>query len=55
MKNLLVAIDFEDTSRYALRVAREMATAVGARLHLLHVIPVTRHSGRAPVLVVRGQ
>lgn len=39
MKNVLVAIDFEDTSSEALRVAREMATAVGAKLHLLHVIP----------------
>ena len=39
MKNLLVAIDFEDTSRYALRIAREMAASVDARLHLIHVTP----------------
>ena len=39
MKNLLVAVDFEDTSHEALRVARTIAEALGARLHLLHIIP----------------
>lgn len=39
MKNVLVAIDFEDTSRHALHIAQEIADAVGARLHLLYVIP----------------
>ena len=39
MKNVLVAMDFEDTSGAALRVAREFADAFGAKLHLLHVIP----------------
>ena len=39
MKNVLVAIDFEDTSREALRVARTVGDAFGARLHLIHVVP----------------
>ena len=39
MKNLLVAIDFGDSSRHALRIAQDIARAFGARLHLLNVVP----------------
>ena len=37
-KCLLVATDFSGTSREVLRLAREVALALGARVHLLHVI-----------------
>lgn len=37
-KRLLVATDFSGTSQEALRVARDMALALGARVQLLHVI-----------------
>jgi nucleotide-binding universal stress UspA family protein len=36
---ILVATDFSGTSREALHVARDLAAAIGARVHLLHVIP----------------
>lgn len=38
-KSILAATDFSGTSREALHVARELAEALDARLHLLHVIP----------------
>lgn len=37
-KQLLVATDFSGTSQEALRVARDLALALGARVLLLHVI-----------------
>ncbi|HEX6323176.1 MAG TPA: universal stress protein [Vicinamibacterales bacterium] len=36
---IVAATDFSDTSREALRVARAYADAIGAHVHLLHVIP----------------
>jgi nucleotide-binding universal stress UspA family protein len=38
VKNVLVAIDFDDLSDAALAYGREVGHAFGARLHLLHVI-----------------
>ena len=38
LKNILVAIDFDETSDVALAYARSLATNFGARLHLLHVM-----------------
>lgn len=39
MKNILVATDFGDTSREALRFAQHIARAFDATIHLLHVGP----------------
>lgn len=36
---IVAATDFSDTSREAMRVARAYADAMGAHVHLLHVIP----------------
>lgn len=38
-KCIVAATDFSGTSREALRVARDLADAIGAHVHLLHVIP----------------
>jgi nucleotide-binding universal stress UspA family protein len=38
VKNILVPIDFSETSKHVLDVARMLADACGASLHLLHVI-----------------
>lgn len=37
-KKILVATDFSETSDEAVRPARELATALRASLHLLHVV-----------------
>jgi len=36
---IVAATDFSETSREAMRVARAYADAIGAHVHLLHVIP----------------
>jgi nucleotide-binding universal stress UspA family protein len=36
---VLVAADFEDTSRSALEYGRNVARAFGAKLHVVHVVP----------------
>lgn len=38
-KCIVAATDFSGSSREALRTARDLADAIGARVHLLHVIP----------------
>jgi len=38
LKNVLVAVDFDDTSATALTYARTLAKTFGARLHVLHVM-----------------
>jgi nucleotide-binding universal stress UspA family protein len=38
LKNVLVAVDFDDTSARALTYARSIARTFGARLHVLHVM-----------------
>ena len=38
MKNVLVAVDFDEASNVALRYARSLAKNFGARLHVLHVM-----------------
>jgi nucleotide-binding universal stress UspA family protein len=38
LKNVLVAVDFDDTSATALTYARTLAKTFGARLHVLHVL-----------------
>jgi nucleotide-binding universal stress UspA family protein len=38
LQNVLVAIDFDDTSTAALVYARTLARTFGARLHVLHVM-----------------
>jgi nucleotide-binding universal stress UspA family protein len=38
LKNVLVAVDFDDASTVALRYARSLAKTFGARLHLIHVM-----------------
>jgi nucleotide-binding universal stress UspA family protein len=40
-RNILVPTDFSAASRDALRCARELAAALGARLHVMHVIENT--------------
>lgn len=37
-KTILVAVDFSDASKSAVRCARELAAKYGASLHLLHVV-----------------
>jgi nucleotide-binding universal stress UspA family protein len=37
LRNVLVPVDFEPTSYQALGYARELASTLGARLHVLHV------------------
>jgi nucleotide-binding universal stress UspA family protein len=50
---ILVPIDFEDASRVALALARELGAALGAELVLAHVcaVPVYAYPGVAPVLM----
>jgi nucleotide-binding universal stress UspA family protein len=38
LTNILVAIDFSDTSEAALNYGRQLALTFGARLHILHVV-----------------
>lgn len=38
VKNILVAIDFDETSDAALAYARSLARTFGARLHVMHVM-----------------
>ncbi|MBS1820008.1 MAG: universal stress protein [Acidobacteria bacterium] len=38
LKNVLVAVNFDETSNVALRYARSLARNFGARLHVLHVM-----------------
>jgi nucleotide-binding universal stress UspA family protein len=38
VKNVLVAVDFDDASEAALTYGRNLARSFGARLHVLHVI-----------------
>jgi len=38
LKNILVPTDFSETSAVALKYAKELATAFGAKLHVLHVL-----------------
>jgi nucleotide-binding universal stress UspA family protein len=42
--NIVVAVDFSRTSAEAWHVARQVASAQGARLHLLHVVADVRHT-----------
>jgi universal stress protein A len=39
IRHILVAVDLRDTSAQALELARTLADACGASLHLLHVVP----------------
>ena len=41
LRDLVVPVDFESTSRQALAYARELAGTFGARLHLIHVLDDT--------------
>lgn len=41
IRNILVPADFSAASRDALNCARELAAALGARLHVLHVVEQT--------------
>lgn len=38
LRNVLVAVDFDEASNVALRYARSLARNFGARLHVLHVM-----------------
>jgi nucleotide-binding universal stress UspA family protein len=51
---LLVAVDFEDPSRRAVQVARELAGPLGAELCLVHtyLLPVYTYPGFEPALPV---
>jgi nucleotide-binding universal stress UspA family protein len=50
---ILIAIDFEDASRHAAEVARDLAQALGAELCLAHVysLPVYTYPGLEPQLL----
>jgi len=50
---VLVAVDFEEASRHAIEVARELAGPLGAELCLLHVyqLPVYTYPGLEPQLL----
>jgi nucleotide-binding universal stress UspA family protein len=39
LRNVLVAVDFSDTSADAVRYARELVRSFNAAIHLLHVVP----------------
>jgi len=39
LKNVLVAVDFDEPSESALAYGRELARTFGATLHVLHVVP----------------
>jgi nucleotide-binding universal stress UspA family protein len=41
LRNVVVPVDFESTSYQAVRYARDLACAFGARVHLLHVLEDT--------------
>lgn len=39
-KEILVAVDFSDTSIRALQVARDIGTRLNAKLHIVHFVPM---------------
>jgi nucleotide-binding universal stress UspA family protein len=57
---VLAATDFSGTSRASLAIARDLAAAIGARLHIIHVIldpaqlPWTIDTGLTPVNLERA-
>ena len=38
LRNILVPIDFNEASQHAVAYAKDLASATGAQLHLLHVL-----------------
>lgn len=51
LKVVLAAIDADESSRDTLRAARELATAAGATLHVVHATPThTRKDATAPAV-----
>lgn len=38
LRNILVPVDFNETSQHAVAYAKDLARATGAQLHLLHVL-----------------
>lgn len=52
LRNILVPVDFSETSDCALRYARALCGAFGARLHVLHVVEnLVAHAWTAEVYV----
>jgi len=52
LRNILVPVDFSETSACALRYARALSAAFGSRLHLLHVVEnLVAHAWTAEVYV----
>jgi universal stress protein A len=51
-RSILVPLDFDDSSKAALDLAKQLAAAGDATLHLLHVIAIVLAPGEAPSIVV---
>lgn len=56
LKQVLVAVNFDETSNVALTYARSLAKAFGARLHVLHVMenPFLRPMANDPKAIEAG-
>jgi universal stress protein A len=50
-RSILVPVDFDDSSKAALDLAKQLAAAGDATLHLLHVIAIVLAPGEAPSIV----
>jgi nucleotide-binding universal stress UspA family protein/CBS domain-containing protein len=51
-RSILVPLDFDDSSKSALELAKQMAATAEATLHLLHVIAIVLAPGEPATLVV---
>src|SRR5579863_7733548 len=49
MKNIVVAVDFTESSNNAAHYAADMAAAIGAELHLVHVLDFRAIHPEVPV------
>jgi universal stress protein A len=55
IKTILVPVDFSDASRQALDYAQDLAVALGARLHLLHVWEIPPYIPPEAMVGIPGQ
>jgi nucleotide-binding universal stress UspA family protein len=54
-RSILVPLDFDDSSRAALELAKQLAATADATLHLLHVIAIVLAPGEPATIVVARQ
>ena len=52
MKNIIVPVDFTETSNNAARYAADLAAFIGAELHLVHVLDYKALIRKSPCLTM---